>query len=210
MKKVFSASQPAKLRSEKAKKSDENNLELINRWRGWELKSRLAKWVFCRFLPKMLNKLFCGWVITMIIDYIQASLASLEAGHSDHHLLTATIKSYLRWVEDTAVSSEFKRTWSPGSCLSPWWEGNCTRIGWRQARWYLIYHLKRKNNLPLLNYQILSYPPIIVSLGWDWIIISSTPQEGDDKFDAVWNLLQHEHLPRENYKNIQYLFKVFL
>ena len=33
-------------------------------------------------------------------------------------------------------------------------------------------------------------------------------QEGDDKFDAVWNLLQHEHLPRENYKNIQYLFKV--
>ena len=32
----------------------------------------------------------------MIIDYIQASLASLEAGHSDHHLLTATIKSYLR------------------------------------------------------------------------------------------------------------------
>ena len=49
MKKVFSASQPAKLRSEKAKKSDENNLELINRWRGWELKSRLAKWVFCRF-----------------------------------------------------------------------------------------------------------------------------------------------------------------
>ena len=48
------------------------------------------------FLPKMLNKLFYGWVITMIIDYIQASLASLEAGHSDHHLLTATIKSYLR------------------------------------------------------------------------------------------------------------------
>ena len=35
-------------------------------------------------------------------------------------------------------------------------------------------------------------------------------QEGDDKFDAVWNLLQHEHLPRENYKNIQYLFKVQL
>ena len=36
----------------------------------------------------------------------------------------------------------------------------------------------------------------------------TTPQEGDDKFDAVWNLLQHEPLPRENYKNIQYLFKV--
>jgi hypothetical protein len=26
----------------------------------------------------------------------QASLASLEAGATDHHLLTATIKSYLR------------------------------------------------------------------------------------------------------------------
>ena len=38
--------------------------------------------------------------------------------------------------------------------------------------------------------------------------ISWSIQEGDDKFDAVWNLLQHEHLPRENYKNIQYLFKV--
>ena len=42
MKKVFSASQPAKLRSEKAKKCNENNLELINigeeveSWnRGW-------------------------------------------------------------------------------------------------------------------------------------------------------------------------------
>jgi len=31
--------------------------------------------------------------------------------------------------------------------------------------------------------------------------------EGEDKFDAIWNLLQHESLPRENYRNIQYLFK---
>ena len=25
--------------------------------------------------------------------------------------------------------------------------------------------------------------------------------------DAVWNLLQQENLPRENYRNIQYLFR---
>ena len=32
--------------------------------------------------------------------------------------------------------------------------------------------------------------------------------KGEDRFDAIWNLLQSEHLPRENYRNIHYLFKV--
>jgi len=82
------------------------------------------------------------------IEAGQASLASLEAGHSDHHLLTATIKSYLRELPEPLMGGELYQDWLEAGTL-----------------------------------------------------------EGDDKFDAVWNLLQHEHLPRENYKNIQYLFK---
>jgi len=82
------------------------------------------------------------------IEAGQASLASLEAGHSDHHLLTATIKSYLRELPEPLMGGELYQDWLEAGSL-----------------------------------------------------------EGDDKFDAVWNLLQHEHLPRENYKNIQYLFK---
>ena len=30
---------------------------------------------------------------------------------------------------------------------------------------------------------------------------------GEELNDAVWNLLQQENLPRENYRNIQYLFR---
>jgi len=82
------------------------------------------------------------------IEAGQASLASLETGHSDHHLLTATIKSYLRELPEPLMGGELYQDWLEAGSL-----------------------------------------------------------EGDDKFDAVWNLLQHEHLPRENYKNIQYLFK---
>ena len=29
-----------------------------------------------------------------------------------------------------------------------------------------------------------------------------------DRAEAVWNLLQHDKLPREHYHNIQYLFRV--
>lgn len=77
-----------------------------------------------------------------------ASLASLEAGVGDHHLLTATIKSYLREMPEPLFGSELYQDWLEAGAL-----------------------------------------------------------EGEDKGDAVWNLLQHEQLPRENYRNIQYLFK---
>jgi len=30
---------------------------------------------------------------------------------------------------------------------------------------------------------------------------------GEDRFNAIWNLLQSDYLPRENYRNIQYLFR---
>lgn len=39
----------------------------------------------------------------------------------------------------------------------------------------------------------------------DWL--EAGKLEGEDRFDVIWNLLQHESLPRENYRNIQYLFK---
>jgi len=82
------------------------------------------------------------------IEAGQASLATLEAGASDHHLLTATIKSYLRELPEPLLGCELYQDWVEAGNL-----------------------------------------------------------EGEDKFDAIWNLLQHEQLPRENYRNIQYLFK---
>lgn len=39
----------------------------------------------------------------------------------------------------------------------------------------------------------------------DWVEAGNL--QGVDRFDAIWNLLQSEHLPRDNYKNIHYLFK---
>lgn len=76
-------------------------------------------------------------------------LPSLETC-TDHHLLTATIKSYLRELPE-----------------------------------------------PLLGAQL--YP--------DWLEAGRTDCE-EKRFDLVWNLLQHETLPRENYRNIQYLFRL--
>eukprot|EP00092_Neocalanus_flemingeri_P030479 GFUD01033086.1.p1 GENE.GFUD01033086.1~~GFUD01033086.1.p1 ORF type:complete len:647 (-),score=306.09 GFUD01033086.1:446-2386(-) len=74
------------------------------------------------------------------------SLPSLET--ADHHVLTATIKSYLRELPDPLMGADL--------------------------------------------YQ-------------DWVETGQLDEE--DRFDAIWNLLQHEQLPRENYRNIQYLFK---
>ena len=39
----------------------------------------------------------------------------------------------------------------------------------------------------------------------DWLEAGSLG--GEDRFNAIWNLLQSDYLPRENYKNIQYLFR---
>jgi len=75
-----------------------------------------------------------------------SSLSSLES--ADHHVLTATIKSYLRELPD-----------------------------------------------PLMGAQLYQ----------DWV--EAGQLEGEDRFDAIWNLLQHEALPKENYRNIQYLFR---
>jgi len=74
------------------------------------------------------------------------SLPSLET--ADHHVLTATIKSYLRELPEPLMGAELYKDWLEAGQL-----------------------------------------------------------EGDDRFDAIWNLLQHENLPRENYRNIQYLFR---
>lgn len=40
----------------------------------------------------------------------------------------------------------------------------------------------------------------------DWLETANL--QGEDRFDGIWNLLQSEHLPRDNYRNIHYLFKV--
>ena len=74
-------------------------------------------------------------------------LPSLEA--ADHHLLTATIKSYLRELPEPLFGADL-------------------------------------------------YP--------DWLDAGRLDDTAE-RFDAVWNLLQHESLPRENYRNIQYLFR---
>lgn len=75
-----------------------------------------------------------------------ASLASLDT--ADHHVLTATVKSYLRELPDPLMGAELYQDWVEAGQL-----------------------------------------------------------EGEDRFDAIWNLLQHEKLPKENYRNIQYLFR---
>ena len=41
----------------------------------------------------------------------------------------------------------------------------------------------------------------------DWLEAGQC-EDSQEMFDAAWNLLQHENLPRENYRNIQYLFRV--
>ena len=74
-------------------------------------------------------------------------LPSLET--ADHHLLTATIKSYLRELPEPLFGAEL-------------------------------------------------YP--------DWLEAGRL-DDNSERFDLVWNLLQHEALPRENYRNIQYLFR---
>lgn len=76
-----------------------------------------------------------------------ASPTTME-NETNHHLLTAIIKSYLRELPEPILGSELYSEWVEASTLS-----------------------------------------------------------GDDLFDTVWNLLQSEHLPRENYRNIHYLFK---
>ena len=73
--------------------------------------------------------------------------AGLET--ADHHLLTATIKSYLRELPEPLFGAEL-------------------------------------------------YP--------DWLEAGRL-DDNSERFDLVWNLLQHEALPRENYRNIQYLFR---
>jgi len=40
----------------------------------------------------------------------------------------------------------------------------------------------------------------------DWLEAGQC-EDSQEMFDAAWNLLQHENLPRENYRNIQYLFR---
>jgi len=76
-----------------------------------------------------------------------ASLPSLET--ADHHVLTATIKSYLRELPEPLMGAELYQDWLQAGQL-----------------------------------------------------------EGEtDRFDAIWNLLQCEQLPKENYRNIQYLFR---
>ena len=61
-----------------------------------------------------------------------ASLASLET--ADHHVLTATVKSYLRELPDPLMGAELYQDW-----------------------------------------------------------VGAGQLEGEDRFDAIWNLLQHEH-----------------
>lgn len=51
----------------------------------------------------------------------------------------------------------------------------------------------------------LPEPLLGAELYEEWLEASSLT--GDERFDVVWNLLQSEYLPRENYKNIHYLFK---
>ena len=74
-------------------------------------------------------------------------LPSLET--ADHHLLTATIKSYLRELPEPLLGPELYTEWLEAGRLD----------------------------------------------------------DNSERFDLVWNLLQHEALPRENYRNIQYLFR---
>jgi len=80
------------------------------------------------------------------IEAGQATMASLEG--CDHHVLTATLKTYLRELPSPLMGEELYTDWLEAANL-----------------------------------------------------------QGEDRFDAIWNLLQSEHLPRENYKNIHYLFK---
>jgi len=51
----------------------------------------------------------------------------------------------------------------------------------------------------------LPEPLMGADLYHDWL--EAGKLDGEDRFDVIWNLLQHESLPRENYRNIQYLFK---
>ena len=74
-------------------------------------------------------------------------LPSLET--ADHHLLTATIKSYLRELPEPLFGAEL-------------------------------------------------YP--------DWLEAGRV-EDSKKRQDLVWNLLQHDCLPVENYRNIQYLFR---
>lgn len=69
---------------------------------------------------------------------------------SDHHVLTAIIKSYLRDLPEPLLGAGLYQDWLEA--------GQC--------------------------------------------------EDGQERLDLVWNILQHDQLPRDNYKNIQYLFKV--
>jgi len=73
---------------------------------------------------------------------------SLET--ADHHLLTATIKAYLRELPEPLFGADLYPQWLEAGKLD----------------------------------------------------------DTSERFDAVWNLLQDENLPRENYRNIQYLFRL--
>jgi len=76
-----------------------------------------------------------------------ASLPSVET--ADHHMLTGTIKSYLRELPEPLLGAELYTDWLEAGAID-----------------------------------------------------SDT-----DRAEAVWNLLQHDKLPREHYHNIQYLFR---
>ena len=43
----------------------------------------------------------------------------------------------------------------------------------------------------------------------DWLEAGQC-EDNQERMDAIWNLLQHDQLPRDNYKNIQYFFKVVI
>eukprot|EP00088_Acartia_fossae_P016842 TRINITY_DN1948_c0_g1_i17.p1 TRINITY_DN1948_c0_g1~~TRINITY_DN1948_c0_g1_i17.p1 ORF type:complete len:878 (+),score=255.73 TRINITY_DN1948_c0_g1_i17:200-2833(+) len=59
----------------------------------------------------------------------------------------------------------------------------------------LIKTYLRELPSPLLGEELYS--------GW----LEAGQLTGEDRFNAIWNLLQSDYLPRENYRNIQYLFK---
>ena len=53
----------------------------------------------------------------------------------------------------------------------------------------------------------LPEPLLGAGLYQDWLEAGQC-EDGQERLDLVWNILQHDQLPRDNYKNIQYLFKV--
>jgi len=52
----------------------------------------------------------------------------------------------------------------------------------------------------------LPEPLFGAALYHDWLEAGQC-DDTQERFDAIWNLLQHENLPRDNYRNIQYLFR---